>query len=73
LIPIVANGYLGAKFRLCWLINNFPKFHIEARVPQSKPFKKWIMLPYEVHSIATGEEKVEVLQNFSITKHATIE
>jgi hypothetical protein len=30
------------------------------------------MLLYEVHSIATREQKVVVLQNFSITKHTTM-
>jgi hypothetical protein len=30
------------------------------------------MLPYEAQSIATREQKVVVLQNFSITKDTTI-
>ena len=40
--------------------------------PEIQTIQKWIMLPYEVHSIATREQKVVVLQNFSITKDTTI-
>jgi hypothetical protein len=35
--------------------------------------QKLIMLLYEVQSIATREQKIVVLQNFTITKHTTIE